>query len=471
MLDNKKYALSSSFLWGGASSASQFEGAANEDGKGATILDRKKGHGNLADFSIASDFYHHYKEDIHLLADLGLNSFRFSISWARIFPNGNDEVPNEKGLQFYENVIDECLKAGIEPVVTLYHFDEPLSILKQYGGWTSKRAIEDFKRYAALLFARFGQKVKYWLTFNECNFVLKAPNNFTGKEVSQHNPDFLTYKYQVFHNFNIAHFAVVAMYHAMKLPGKIGCMLAAVPTYPQTPNPLDVLKNQQKNQSSMYDFLDVLTQGAYPANLQALFSREKCWPEISLEETALMQNPLSKMDFISLSYYMTGLSSRNEQPFDPNASNAQNAAKRLINKELTISSFGWPQDPVGLRIILNELFHRYHLPLMIVENGLGAKDVLTEDGHVHDDYRIEYMKRHILEMEHAIVDDGVPVIGYLPWGIIDLVSSSEGFSKRYGVIYVNRTDHDLKDMRRIKKDSFYWYKHVIATHGQDLGDD
>lgn len=455
------------FLWGGATSAFQFEGGWNEGGKGLSIFDVKEPKPGICDFKVASDFYHHYEEDIALLGEMGFKAFRFSIAWTRIFPHGNDEHPNVEGLEFYRNVIAACKKYQIEPVITIYHWDFPQALNDAYGGWTSPRAIADFTRYAKTLFEAYGKDVRYWITLNEENFCTYMPAHFTGIPMSPGDQDYECTMFKVYHHMNMAHFQVVNLYHRMNLPGEIGCMAVTIPGYPLTSKPEDVLACQKHAQRLMYEYLDLVTQCAYPARLAQRM--KKVAVELSQIDQNLMADPLSRIDFISFSYYMTAGISADTHEADKEATTAQLAFMGKPNPYLEKSIFGWSIDAIGLRYILNELHDRYRMPLMIVENGLGEKDELLPGDKVEDDYRIAYLRQHIEQMKLAICEDGVNLLGYLPWGCIDLVSSNNGFGKRYGFVYVNRTDTELKDLRRIRKKSFFWYKKVIASNGENLG--
>lgn len=471
--------MQNNFLWGGSTSAFQFEGGAYEDGKGKsfydTITEQSKnknsdteswmGSNKIRDYSVTSDFYHHYKEDISMLKEMGFKAFRMSIAWTRIYPNGDGEV-NLKGIDFYKEVFQTLKQNEIEPVVTLYHWDMPQSLIDRYGGWASWQTVEALKKYVDTCFQEFGSYVKYWLTLNENNLTLMMPTFGTGKKITKDDPSYNEFAYRVYHHTNIAHFYAVNTCHKMIPDAKIGCMIASSLAYPLTSDPVDVMLARNHNQTLTYDYLDLLTTGKY-TNKCIKKMKEK-GIDIYLKDQELFQDPISKIDFISFSYYFSVCVGSQQNACDENAETLQMMYQALKNPKLKQSSFGWTIDPKGLRILMNDLYDRYQLPLMIVENGLGVKDdVLTEDGRVHDVYRIEYLKQHIHSMMQAIDEDYVECLGYLPWGCIDLYSASGDREKRYGFIYVD-FDHNLE---RYRKDSFYWYKKVIETNGNILSEE
>ena len=409
----------------------------------------------------AIDFYHNYKEDIKLFAEMGFKVFRMSIGWSRIFPNGDETEPNELGLQFYENVYKECKKYNIEPLVTITHFDCPIHLTKVYGGWRSRKMVTFYERLVTVLFNRYKGLVKYWLTFNEINMLLHLP--FTGAGIlleEGENKDQLL--------FTAAHHQLVASALATKIAHevdpdmKIGCMLAAGNTYPNTPNPNDIWKSMNKDREN-YFFIDVQARGAYPR--YALKEMERKGVVLPLEEGDLQLLKENTVDFVSFSYYSSRLTSADPEV---NKYTEGNVFPTLRNPYLKASEWGWQIDPLGLRITLNSIYDRYQKPMFIVENGLGAKDELI-DGTVNDDYRIEYLREHIKAMKDAIDIDGVELMGYTAWGCIDLISASTGeMSKRYGFIYVDRDDLGNGTLKRYKKKSFNWYKKVIESNGEDL---
>ena len=464
------YEMSGDFLWGGSTSSFQFEGGADEGGKGKSVYQQE---GLPLDVSQASDFYHHWREDIELLAEMNFTAFRMSIAWTRIFPNGDDAEPNRDGIRFYRDVF-QCLRDyGIRPVVTLFHWDLPLSLSERFGGWLGSETVDAFMRYARTCFEEFGDLVADWLTLNEDNlclmmagFQVNGPASFGPRAPKLTKAD----EYRILHHTVLAHLGAVSLCHKLCPSARIGCMLASSLAYPLTPAPADVMAALRHNQSTMYDFLDVCAHGSYNARMLAAMGEAGFEPDMGAFSGAGFDDAQAKMDFISFSYYFS-VCMQAEQPkvaedLDGQLLTVQTMFQSADNPCLKKSSFGWTIDPVGLRILMNDLYDRYGLPLMVVENGLGVRDdVLTEDGRVHDDYRIAYLKAHIEQLEAAVVEDHVPVLGYLPWGCIDLLSASGDASKRYGFVYV---DFEALGMPRYRKDSFAWYAKVIASRGANL---
>jgi len=472
--------LPEGFLWGGATAANQCEGAYNVDCRGLANVDVcphgkdrwdvVAGKKKMFDFEDGYyypakegiDFYHHYKEDIKLLAEMGFKVFRLSIAWTRIFPKGDELEPNEAGLKFYENVFDECLKYGIEPLVTIVHFDAPMHLIETIGGWRSREMIGHYVRFAETLFKRFKDKVKYWLTFNEINMLMHLP--FIGAGIC-----FEEGENQEQVKFNAAHHELVASAMATKIAHeinpefKIGCMLAAAKTYANTCHPQDVWQSMEKDREDFF-FIDVQSRGKYPRfALKELERKGITIPWEAGDKELLKENTV---DFISFSYYSSRLTSADPEV---NQQTSGNAFATLRNPYLEASEWGWQIDPLGLRITMNMLYDRYQKPLFIVENGLGAVDVPDENGYVKDDYRIDYLRQHLKHMIDAVVLDGVELWGYTSWGCIDLVSAGTGeMKKRYGYIYVDRDNEGNGTLKRTPKKSFYWYKNVIATNGVEL---
>ncbi|MCC8024159.1 MAG: 6-phospho-beta-glucosidase [Clostridium sp.] len=469
-MSTNKVLFPEGFLWGGAISASQCEGAAKEDGKGLSTADALTG-GVFGAPEIppkgfylkkeAVDFYHHYKDDIAMFAEMGFKVLRLSISWARIFPKGDDDKPNEKGLEFYDKVIDELRKYDIQPMITLSHYEMPLHLAAGYGGWADRRVIDHFVRYAGVVMSRYRDKVKYWLTFNEINMMLHAPFNGGGiaGTAEEVEPGVL---YQGIHHQLVASAQVTKLGHELNPEFQIGCMIAGSPMYPLTCNPDDVMEAMQKDRKSLF-FGDVHARGAYPVYMKRYFEENGIRIHFEDGDEEILRHTV---DFISFSYYMSYCATADEEKNILSRGNILSAVKNPFLQE---SEWGWQIDPKGLRFILNQLYDRYQLPLFIVENGLGARDELVDDGQggytVEDDYRIQYFKEHLLQVAEA-VRDGVKVLGYTSWGCIDLVSNtSNQMSKRYGFIYVDRNDDGSGSMKRYKKKSFDWYKQVIHTNG------
>lgn len=471
------------FLWGGATAANQCEGAWNVDGKGVSCADICTGgsykqakritpeleEGTFYPSHDAIDFYHHYKEDIALFAEMGFKVFRFSIAWTRIFPTGEEAQPNEKGLQFYDNVIDECLKYHIEPLITISHYEVPFALTQKYNGWASREMIDIFVKYCEAIFTRYKGKVKYWLTFNEIN---GATGNF-GAFLSQgilnegtgdfmHQIDIPQQRFQGLHYQFVASAKAVKLAHEIDENYQVGCMQIYATSYPLTCNPDDVVLTQQKNHIMNWFCGDVQVRGYYPSYMTRFFKENGI--EIKMEPGDLDILKEGCVDFYSFSYYMSVCHSA-----DPEKTMGEgNLLGGVNNPYLKASDWGWQIDPKGLRYSLNEIYDRYQIPLMVVENGLGAYDKKEEDGTIRDDYRIDYLRQHIEQMKEA-VEDGVDLMGYTPWGCIDLVSASTGeMAKRYGFIYVEKYDDGTGDYSRKKKMSFDWYRKVIATNGEDL---
>lgn len=471
------------FLWGGATAANQFEGAWDVDGKGVSVPDviTNGSHTNprriepslsseyLYPSHEAVDFYHHYEEDIALFAEMGFKVFRMSINWTRIFPTGEEREPNEKGLGFYDKVFDCCKKHNIEPLVTLCHYELPYALVEKYNGWLGRPVIDLFVKHCKVLFERYQDKVKYWLTFNEVNCaalytgVMQSTNNFRGFHGSLKDlEDKPQERFQALHHQFVASAIITKYAHEHYPHFQMGCMIGFLGYYPHTCNPDDVLAAQQQMQMVNWFSSDIQLRGYYPSYSNRYFQENNISVQFAEGDKEILK--AGTVDFYTFSYYMTFCASA-----DPNVEiTAGNLLGGARNPYLKVSDWGWQIDPKGLRWSLNEIYDRYQVPIMIVENGLGAYDKKSEDGKIHDDYRIEYMRRHIEQMAEAVTD-GVDLIGYTPWGCIDLVSLSTGeMAKRYGMIYVNKFDDGTGDLSRERKDSFYWYQKVIATNGADL---
>lgn len=470
------------FLWGGATAANQCEGAYREGGRGLSSVDvipfgpdrMPVARGQMKMLACDSehsypaheaiDMYHHFKEDIALFAQMGFKCYRLSVSWTRIFPNGDDETPNEAGIRFYNDLFDECLRNRIEPLVTICHFDTPVALIKKYGGWKDRRMVDAYLRYCEVLFRQYGKKVKYWITFNEINMLLHMPFMGAGIVFEEgENPEQV--KYQAAHHELLASAKAVKLAHEIMPDAKVGCMLAAGQFYPYTCAPADVYKAMEHDRDN-YFFIDVQARGTYP--VWAVKRMEKAGVRIQTEAGDEDILKAGVVDFVSLSYYCSRCISSDPEILK-NKSRGNAVINAVINPYLKSSEWGWQIDPLGLRITLNMLYDRYGKPLFIVENGLGANDTVEEDGTIHDPYRIDYMREHIRAMMEAVNEDGIPLLGYTCWGCIDLVSASTGeMKKRYGMIYVDKQNDGSGDLKRLKKDSFYWYQKVIRTNGEDL---
>lgn len=476
-------ALSKNFLWGGATAANQCEGAYQEGGRGLANVDVipfgadrpavMRGLKQMTELDDAHyypalngiDFYHHYKEDIQMFAEMGFKTFRLSIAWSRIYPNGDETIPNEEGLKFYEEVFRECQKYGIEPLVTITHFDCPMHLVTAYGGWKNRQMIEFYKWLVTTLFTRYKGLVKYWLTFNEINMILHLPFMGAGL-LFEEGEDQTKAKYISAHHELVASAWATKIAHQINPENKIGCMLAAGEYYPYCSLPEDVWAAKGKERDNLL-FIDVQARGYYPNYAVKQFERMGLDLGITEEDKKILLE--NTVDFISFSYY----SSRCITTQEGVGETIGNAFKGTKNPYLKSSEWGWQIDPLGLRITMNSLYDRYQKPLFIVENGLGAKDELVEDGQgsytVEDDYRIAYLREHIAALKQAVEEDGVELWGYTPWGCIDLVSASSGeMDKRYGFIYVDRKNDGSGTMNRYRKKSFYWYKKVIASNGEEL---
>lgn len=461
------------FLWGGAVAANQCEGAYQEDGKGLSIQDvmprgikgprtERPTPDNLK--LIGIDFYHRYKEDIKLFAEMGFKVFRTSIAWSRIFPNGDDAEPNEAGLKFYDDLFDECLKYGIQPLVTISHYETPLHLAEAYDGWLDRHLIGFYEKYVRTIFTRYKDKVKYWLTFNEINSILNSP--FMSGGINTPKEDLTDSQlYQAIHNELVASALATKIGHEINPEFKIGCMILSMPIYPLTPDPRDVIRAMEEEHKNSV-FTDVHVRGEYPGYMKRYFREHGITLEITDEDKEILKNTV---DFISFSYYVSVCATADE---NKNIRGEGNLLGGVPNPTLKASEWGWQIDPRGLRYVLNQLWDKYQKPLFIVENGLGAADTLVSDGKggytVEDDYRIEYMRDHLLQVEEAI-EDGVDVMGYTSWGCIDLVSASTAeMRKRYGFIYVDRNNDGTGTLERYRKKSFYWYQSVIKSNGKSL---
>ncbi|MGT2935673.1 6-phospho-beta-glucosidase [Streptococcus castoreus] len=469
------------FLWGGATAANQCEGAYDVDGRGLAnvdvvpigedrfpiiagqkkMFDFKDGYFYPAKESI--DFYHHYKEDIALFAEMGFKTYRMSIAWTRIFPKGDESQPNEAGLAFYEDVFKECRKYGIEPLVTITHFDCPMHLIKEYGGWRNRQLITFYENLCRVIFNRYKGLVTYWLTFNEINMILHAP--FMGAGLYfEDGENQEQVKYQAAHHELVASALATKIAHEVDPNNKVGCMLAAGQYYPNTAHPVDYWAAMQSDRDN-YFFIDVQARGYYPNYALKKFEHENLNIVMTQEDLALLKE--HTVDFISFSYYSSRVASGDPKV---NETTQGNIFASIKNPYLDSSEWGWQIDPLGLRITLNTIWDRYQKPLFIVENGLGAIDIPDAEGYVEDDYRIDYLREHIKAMNDAIIIDGVDLWGYTTWGCIDLVSAGTGeMKKRYGFIYVDRDNDGHGTLKRSKKKSFDWYKKVIASQGTDLG--
>ena len=485
------------FLWGGATAANQYEGGYLDGGKGLATADVITGGDlhtprrisvELADGTktmiprnqevpagakayvdeniyypshVATDFYHHWKEDIALFAEMGFKCFRMSINWSRIYPMGDEQTPNEEGLKFYEDVFKELHKYGIEPVVTMNHFDIPLHLAEKYDGWADRKMIDFFLKFSETIFTRYKGLVKYWMTFNEINFCKDFSN--IGITEAQSNPQ---KQAQAIHHVLVASAKAVQLGHKIDPENKIGMMIAYILTYAYSCNPADVQAEIDFARGFKMFWVDVQCRGYYPSYKVKEYERNGITIHKEPGDDEDLKN--GTVDYIGFSYYNSLVVQANPEG-EKTGGNQMGGVK---NPYLNESEWGWPIDPMGLRIALNQLWDRYQKPLMVVENGLGAKDTVEADGSINDDYRIDYLAKHIAEMKKAIDIDGVELWGYTPWGCIDLVSAGTGeMRKRYGFIYVDMDDEGKGTLARSRKKSFYWYKKVIESNGEDLSTD
>lgn len=463
MLQN--FEFPDNFLWGASTSAYQCEGAWDEDGKGPSVQDKKVLPENTSDFTICSDHYHRYEEDIRLLAEMGAKAYRFSIAWTRILPEGKGE-PNQLGIQHYHKVIDTCLKYHITPIVTMFHFDLPYA-LETVGGWSNYETIEAFEQYAEILFLEYGNKVPYFLTINEQN-VMVMRGSVIGTNLNR--PISLKEIFQQNHHMMVAQARAMILCHKLAPKAKIGPAPNILSIYAASCKPEDYLAKLNAEAYRNWLYLDIAVFGQYNLAVWKYLENQNATPDIREGEMELLK--AAKPDFLAVNYYSTmtmqksSLSSAVTEKADQQSGyQVDGLFEPTPNPYLPKTPFGWIIDPLGFRITLREVYDRYHLPVMISENGIGTYDRLEEDGTIHDTGRIEYYKAHIAALAQAL-EDGIDVFSYCPWSAIDLISTHEGFRKRYGFIYVNRTDSDVLDLKRYKKDSFYWYRSVIENHGK-----
>ncbi len=478
------------FLWGGATAANQLEGAYDADGKGLSSADvipfipkeeRTKDHNmEIANETLAEvvagtldghfpkrhgiDFYHTYPEDLALMKEMGFKAFRISIAWTRIFPQGDELEPNEAGLKFYDDLINESLKNDMVPVVTLSHYETPVGLTQKWNAWADRRTIDCFVRFAKACFERLADRVKYWLNFNEINVVLHSPFTGGGIVIDRYpEKEQEQVKYQALHYEYVASALAAKVLHEINPDALMGCMLARSPAYPLTSDPADVLLAQESDKTNNLQFLDIFVRGEYPGYLLRFWEDQGIELDVLPEDLAVMKE--HTVQYISFSYYMSYCVTTHK---DKGEHQPGNIIQGIPNPYLKASDWGWQIDPIGLRISLNDLWERYQIPLFIVENGLGAYDQIAEDGKIHDSYRIDYFKSHIQAMKEA-VKDGVDLIGYLTWAPIDLISmSTSEMSKRYGFVFVDQDDYMQGSKARIRKDSFAWYQAVIASNGENL---
>ena len=462
--------LPETFLWGSSTNAQQFEGGFDEGNKGLTISDVRVLKNGFSNFKVASDFYHRIDEDLDFYQEMGFSIYRFSIAWARIFPNGDDEKPNEEGLEFYDYIVDGLIKRGIAPVATLYAYDLPLSLLERYRGFLDRRCIDAYERYVRVIFEHFKGRIKFYCPFNEPNLFhldqeyIAGNNDLTDKET-----------WQTEHHLTIAYALCVNACHEIDPEAKIGPNTACAVIYPASCNPKDVREAQRRMYMMNWAYLDIYCRGGYPKYFLNYLEEIDCLPVMEKGDVELLASV--KPDIISTTYYASSVASVDEEVVlkeAPAPKQFQGAIVQyrndLLNPFTDETEWGWIIDPDGFYYQLTELYHRYQLPILILENGMGATEEMDAENKVHDDYRINYLARHIACMKEAVAD-GVNLLGYLTWSAHDLHSTREGFVKRYGFIYVDRHEHELRTLNRYKKKSFFWYKKVIASNGEDLEND
>lgn len=462
------------FLWGGATAAYQYEGGRDVDGKTRSIVDNNI-NAQFADTSVTSDHYHRWREDVALMKELGMTSYRFSIAWTRIIPDGHGEV-NPAGIKFYSDLIDELKRKEIEPVVTIYHFDLPQALQDEYGGWRSRHVIDDFDHFCYVLYKNFGDRVTHWLTINEQSNMFALPYllNLDTDESAE------KVKFQMNHNMMLANAKAIIRAHQMMPNAIIGPAIGLSPYYAKTAKPEDVLAAHNANVFRNDFFTDLYFTGKYHPEVMRYLEQQNIVPEIRPNDQAILMNPLAKPDYLGINYYESKTVQAAPEVGDyrsPEMSVTEADARvgetrpglyqEVDNGYLPANQWHWKLDPMGMQILLQQVYDRYRVPIIITENGIGGVEKITSDHQIHDDYRIDFLSKHLKAL-HAAIDNGVDVIGYEPWSFMDVLSTTNGFRKRYGFVYVNRSDTDLMDLNRYKKDSFFWYQNVIRTNGASL---
>ena len=470
-----KHGFPKDFLWGASSSAFQIEGGWDEGGKGLTVADVNsfKRSDKQADTKVASDFYHRWREDIALMAELGLDVYRFSISWARVVPDGDGAV-NQEGLAFYDQVIDELLAHGIQPFVTLYHFDLPYALVEKYNGWADRRCALAFERYARICFEHFGDRVTYWQTINEQNLMVRVDERMNIDVDDPLEADRL--RAQMDYHMFLGNALASAACHELVRGGKVGPAVSSTCTYPLSNRPEDVWAARMNDFLKTGYALEMYRYGSYSGLYLRYLEERGVMPKTFAGDSDILK--AGGMDYLAVNYYRTlcasALSADENHPAGSRAFRGNEVdfdqygwCRDERNQNLEASEYGAQIDPMGLRIVLNDYYARCRVPMIITENGLGMPDTLEADGSVHDPYRIDYLRQHIQACELAL-GDGVPLMGYSPWSAVDLLSSHQGFRKRYGFVYVDQNDQQTGSLDRYRKDSFHWYKKVIASNGSDL---
>ncbi len=453
------------FMWGGSVSSMQTEGAYNEDGKGVSIYDVLPAKPDHSDWKTAIDSYHHYKEDNALFAGMHFNAYRFSVSWVRVLPDGEGEV-NQKGLAFYDSFVNDLIEKGMEPVICLYHFDIPMKLLEKYGGWCSRKMVEAYENYARLIMEHFKGRVRYYIPFNEQNVASLVQMSFDGTIKKEEKDRICS---AIKHHMFLAAAAVVHLKNEIDPRIRVGGMVNYMPVYPKTADPEDIMSAYKVNRVYNNQTLDVLVYGEYPKDLLRIWEKKQAMPPIL--ENDLEYLKMGRVDFIAHSYYMSIPVGQKEAEYIDIADDVAMAvlSNRIHTDErLAKTQWGATVDPVGLKLSVCEMYERYRLPIFTVECGIGAEETADEQGYVDDQYRIDYLKAHITGLKEAVEEYGVDLMGFLTWGPIDLLSSSGEMRKRYGFIYVNRTDQEIRDLKRSKKKSYYWFAKVIESNGEEL---
>ena len=466
------------FLWGASHSAYQYEGAAQEDGKKLSQMDVNNYNTGFSDASVASDGYHRFREDIALMKECGFTAHRFSFSWSRVFPDGVGNV-NPEGIQFYDEFIDELLKNGIEPLPTLYHYDMPMALVDKYGGWIDRQSVDDFTAYAKFMINRYKDKIKHWITVNEQSIIVEfwTKKNYIPEEYLQ-NPQI---KYQINHHMNLAQAKACKLVHELVKDGKAGAAIGYSPIYGLDSSPKNMLAMLNAEDLKNHFFLDIYFKGQYPKGAMSYLKEKNIAPTILEGDMDVIKEGYS--DFLGVNYYASRCVKYPDESLTEIIDAKSNLSGKkgdmgayelmpdfyqyLKNPRAETNDWDWTVDPTGMEYLLRDIYQRYEIPMIITENGYGAHDVLTEDERVHDDYRIDYWKTHLKSVYRAM-ELGVEVFGFLPWSFVDVLSTINGYNKRYGMVYVNREDKELLDLKRIKKDSFYWYQNVIKTRGACL---
>lgn len=450
------------FFWGNSTSSMQTEGGWNEGGKGLSVYDVREATENTMDWHVAIDNYHDFDTDLDLMKAMNMKMYRFQISWSRVCPDGDGDF-NEEGIDFYSRLIDGLLKRGIEPMICLYHFDMPLHLAQKYNGFMSRQVVDAFVRYGSEMIRRFGSRVKYWIVFNEHNlYFMDETFNISGYD---HGEKTLSELYTIFHHTMLAHCRLVKFLHENVADAKIGGMLAATEIYPASTSPADNLAVRKQEEFLYQNLCDVYAYGHYSNEVLAFVANHGVQMDWRAEDEAVLRG--AKVDFIAFSYYRSDLLDASKLPEDTAPNRYLDFAWK-DNEQLRQSPWKWAIDPSGFRNILTRTYNQYGLPMFPIENGIGLKEKWDGKHEIQDDLRIAYHREHIQAMKDAMFIDGVKVLGYLGWGLIDIPSSHADMEKRYGAVYVNRGNHDLRDMKRVPKKSFYWFQQVYGSNGEEL---